>query len=115
MRAGRLRHRLIVEQPNVTRDDAGAEVPGWSVVATVWSGIEPLKGTENFQAGQILASVDTLIVVRWSPLLAAMSAKWRFRFPELTNPVTYNVQSVVHTNLGQREMRVMCASGNNQG
>jgi hypothetical protein len=44
-----------------------------------------------------------------------MSAKWRFRFPELTNPVTYNVQSVVHTNLGQREMRVMCASGNNQG
>lgn len=115
MRAGRLRHRLVVEQPSVTQDDAGSEVAGFATVATVWAGIEPLKGNEFAQDGQILASVDTLIVVRWSPQLAAMSAKWRLRFPELTNPITYNVQNVVHTNMGQRELRVMCSSGTNQG
>lgn len=116
MRAGRLRHRLIVEQPVSTRSATGAERVAFAAFATVWAAIEPIKGAEQQQAGQLIGSVDTKIVVRWSPQMALVAAKWRLRHAELRAPVVYDiVEHPTHVNLGQREIQFMCRSGVNNG
>ena len=55
MRAGKLRHRIAIEQPGSAQDpDTGEMVDGWAPVATVWASVEPLSAREFIaaQAGQ---------------------------------------------------------------
>jgi len=68
------------------------------------------------RSGQILAELDTKIVIRWSPNVAVVSAKYRLRHAEQSNPTTYNIAAPpIHVNLGQREIELMCKSGVNAG
>lgn len=115
MRAGRLRHRLIVERPDTYRDATGDELTTWVAVDTVWAAIEPLKGNERFNAGQIIADMNTQIIIRWSPAMDAMTAKWRLRHAERSNQTIYNIASVSHVNLGRREIQIGAKSGVNEG
>lgn len=116
MRAGRLRHRVIVERPEAARDDAGSEVLGWREIATVWAGIEPLRGSEALASAQVTAELDTRVVLRWSPLFEAqLTAKCRVRHALKTSPVVYNVAAPpIHVNVGQREIQLLCKSGVNE-
>lgn len=43
MRAGRLRHRVTIQQVTRTRDGFGQPVESWSAFATVWAAVEPLR------------------------------------------------------------------------
>jgi SPP1 family predicted phage head-tail adaptor len=116
VRAGRLRHRLIIERPEPTRDGSGDEIPGWVPLATVWAAIEPIKGKELTGGNQILAEMDTLIVIRWSPQVDAITAKYRLRHAEVRNPTIYNIAGPpAHVNLGQREIHIPAKSGVNTG
>lgn len=119
MQAGKLRHRVFVEQPVVSRDPAsGAELISFAPVGPpVWASIEPmLRGREIESGGQILTVLDTTIVLRWSPLFDAMTAKWRIREAWGPNPTIYNIGAPpVQTNLGKREIRVLCRSGSDEG
>jgi len=115
MRISRLRHRLIVERPDTYRDSTGDELVTWVTVDTVWAGIEPLKGQEGGNV-QVLAEMDTRIVIRWSPNMDAMTAKWRLRHADRRNPIIFNIAAPpAHVNLGQREIQIMAKSGVNLG
>lgn len=119
MRAGKLNSRLVIERPDVSQDDTGAELISWVKVGTVWARIEPIvstRGREALAGDQVQAVIDTKITIRWSPNVDDMTAKWRARFPTRDNPVVYNVTAPpAQVNMGQREVVLLCQVGVNKG
>ena len=114
MRAGTLRHRLIIERPDPARDASGDELGAWVRVATVWSRIEPAGGRETRTADQIIGELGTRIVIRWAQGLDSIAPKWRARHTG-DSPRVYDIVSVDHVGLGQREIHLMTRSGRTEG
>ena len=111
MKAGRLDKRLEIEQPISTQDASGSPVISWLAVGTVWASIEPIKGREALTSNQVIGTMDARIRIRQHPLLAAINPKWRCKY----NGVIFNIISVAHIALGNREIELMCLSGANDG
>jgi SPP1 family predicted phage head-tail adaptor len=62
---GRMRHRVTIQRVDEsTRDVAGAVVPAWVAVDTVWASVEPVSGREIFASGQVQANVTHRVVIR---------------------------------------------------
>lgn len=64
-RAGRFRRRLTIQSRTETTNDYGETVWTWSDHATVWAGIEPLRGREFFAAEQLQSEVQGRIRMRY--------------------------------------------------
>jgi len=109
MRAGTMRHRLVIEQPVMSDDDASIE--SWVPVTTVAASIEPLTGRERLSADQLQGETDTRIRFRWSPRVAGITAAWRGRH----GSVIYNIGSIADAKLRHRELELLCTSGVNEG
>ena len=63
--AGRLRHRLVIKDPNKTSQTTKGTPTGTpSTLATVWAEIAALTGAERFEAQQVTARVTHRITVR---------------------------------------------------
>jgi SPP1 family predicted phage head-tail adaptor len=65
MRAGELRHRLILQQPTQTRDNFGEMTTTWTDVARVWGAVEPASGRRYFEALQANAEVSGVVRIRY--------------------------------------------------
>lgn len=89
MRAGRLRHRVTIEQPTTTQDpNTGEQVPGWAAVATVWASVEPLSAREFIAAGAGQSSVSARVMMRYrSDVTAGMRLTYRGK--------VYNIKGVL--------------------
>lgn len=112
MRAGRLKHRIEIDEPVTTQTASGDEVVTWTAFGTVWGSIEPLKGRERLQAGEIIADMDTRINIRWSAHVDRIEAGWRLKH----GGVIYNISSPpAEVMMEQREIEMMCKSGANDG
>ncbi len=112
MNAGRLRHRIDVQQRVATQADTGELAYEWQSVANVWGAVEPLRGRESVYAGeQILGEMDTRITVRYSPATAQITAGHRL----VHQGTLFNVVSVAHVRLEQREIEILCKSGISDG
>lgn len=110
--AGRFRHRLLIQKPVMVLDETtGERVPDWQPVIEVWADIMPLRGKEALTGEQILADMNTRIVVRWSPILEEVTAAHR----GLHQNTIYNFVSLAHINLDRREIEIMAKSGANDG
>lgn len=73
LEAGRLSHRIRIEQYDYLRDSHGeviqnqetGETPQeWVVVAEVWAAIEPVSAREFIQSAATQSKVDARIVIR---------------------------------------------------
>ena len=65
MRAGRLRHRITIQEPASTVGGLGEKLKSWADVATVWAAIEPLRGREFFESHQRESEATTVITIRY--------------------------------------------------
>ena len=65
MQAGRLRHRLAIRQPTISRNEVGEEIITWATLATVWGRIEALRGEEQLQAKQLTAEIVARATLRY--------------------------------------------------
>jgi SPP1 family predicted phage head-tail adaptor len=104
MRAGRLRHRLVLQSQTETRDAHGAAVIAFTTEATVWGGIEPLSGREYFAQQQIQNEVSVRIVIRF---YSGLDESWRV----VNNGKVYSILSVINENERDRMMTLMCSKG----
>lgn len=52
-RLGALRHRVTIEEPVRTADEAGGAEVTWAYVASVWAEIQPKTGREVFESDQL--------------------------------------------------------------
>lgn len=65
MKAGKLRHKIIIEQAINSIDSYGATTRTWSTYATAWASVEPLTGREYFEQGKVNSEVTTRIRTRY--------------------------------------------------
>ena len=111
MRAGRLRHRVVIQQPNPTTDTFGQPVKGWSTVATIWAAVEPLNGREYFTAQQMNAETKVRIRIRYGSELSSITAAWRVTY----GGKTYDIIEIIQPKEINQEIILMCKEGINAG
>ena len=99
MRAGRLRHRVTIQQPSSSTNSRGGKIKSWSDLATVWASIEPLSGREIEQDFQLEPETTTRIVMRYkSGLTSNMRIKYGSRY--------YKILGITNTNERNYELIV---------
>lgn len=102
MRAGRLRHRVVVERATDGTDAYGDQVQTWTTLATVWAGIEPLSGREYLSAAHIQADVSTRIVMRGIPGVT-LTPKDRIRY----GARLFDIKQIVDQNAENVELQLL--------
>ena len=110
MRAGKLRHRVTIEQPTTVQDpNTGEQVPGWAAVDTVWASVEPLSAREFIAAGADQSSVSTRVTMRYrSDVAAGMRLAYRGK--------VYDIKGVLpDPESGLEWLTLPCAEGVTDG
>ena len=108
MRAGRLRHRVVLESRSTATNAYNEPVVSWSTVGTYWAAIEPLTGRERFGSGERIAEGDVRIVMRY---VGAITEENRITH----GGVVYDIKAVVKKNDIDREYELICQTGANAG
>ena len=101
MRAGLLRHRIVIEQTTESRDSSGSVVNTWTQFATVSSTYEPQSGKEGVTEDHTQATQAVKFRIRY---LAGVAPKMRITF----GGNIFDILSAVDY-LGMRtETHIMC-------
>lgn len=100
MRAGKLRHRVIIERLTATQDAAGQETGTWGTFATRWASLEPLSGRELVNAQQVSAEVTHAITLRY---LSGVVPKMRAVF----GGRNFDIQSVLNRDERKVELELL--------
>jgi SPP1 family predicted phage head-tail adaptor len=105
----RLKHRVMVQQRVIQRDEIGGAVPGpgsWQDVVSVRASVLDVSGREYMAAGATQNAAVTKITIRKrSGLEPAMRV--------LHEDVVYNVEAVLDQDNGT--LLLMCSRGANNG
>lgn len=65
MRAGLLKHRVVIETDEGTgRNSVGEHIEDWQPWGVAWAAIEPLSGQEIEDARQVAARATTKVTIR---------------------------------------------------
>ena len=112
MRAGRLRHRLVLQKPVTARNATTNEKETtWTTVSTVWGGIEPIRGKERVSAQGLDAVYDVRLPMRYSSEIAGIDATWR----ATNGGKVYAFQSVLNIDERNNEVEVLASEGVQDG
>jgi len=65
MRAGDLRHRIIIQTNTPTKDTHGGEVDSWATASTVWAKVTTLTGRKLEIARQINIEANVEVTIRY--------------------------------------------------
>lgn len=106
MQAGKLIHRLQLQQDNGTKDAIGGNVASWvDVGIPTWGSVEPLSGRDIILGAQISPDTTHKIRVRFrTGVHSAMRWKWLLptpRYYSMTGPP-------LDTETQNRELVCMC-------
>lgn len=118
MEAGRLRHRIIIDERVTAQDEYGDPVASWvEWAANVPAEIAPVSGKE-FLAGQgIVGQITTRITIRWRPGVVP-TMRLRHLVEDGSPPLfdIYNVHAVLpDPKSGRSHLTLMCTRGVNEG
>ena len=102
MRAGRLRHRVTLLRPEISRDALGTPQTTWIDAGAVWAGVEPLRGREFHAARQEYSDVAVRVVIRYR---AGIGADWRVDYD---GRVLELVAPPINPDERNRELQLMC-------
>lgn len=109
--AGRLRHRVTIEQRSDVQDTTtGAMVPSWTVFADgVPAAIEDLSVRESLAGQAMQSTVTTRITIRY---MDGLTADMRIRHGDLI----YNMQQpLADKGSGRVYLTIPCSKGVNDG
>ncbi|MFA5866915.1 MAG: phage head closure protein [Actinomycetota bacterium] len=102
MRAGQLRHKIVIQQVLLSQDAYGASVETLSTFATVWTSIEPISGREYFDSAKLNAEITHRIRIRYT---AGITPDMKVLFGSRT----FDILSIIDREERNREMELMCA------
>lgn len=66
MNAGKLRHRVELQEVSGSQDSFGESLRTYATYATVWASVEPLQGRELELAQQVSAETNHKITIRYN-------------------------------------------------
>jgi SPP1 family predicted phage head-tail adaptor len=103
MEAGKLRHKVTLEQLDTGQDSAGAVERSWSDFARdIWASVEPLSGREYFQAQQVASETSVRVRIRYrSGVLPTMRVVYGDR--------RFEILAVIDPEERHRELQLMCS------
>jgi len=108
-RAGRLQHKVNLQQQTTTRGSMGGSTRSWTTTATVRAGIEPISGKEFFQADQINSKTKVMIIIRYGSEWAAIDNTWRV--VDANTSKKYDINSVINEREMNGKFTLMCSEG----
>lgn len=110
MRAGNLRHRVIIEREvDNGPDDVGERMISYEKVAEVWASVEPLRGREFVETRQEQHQRDTRVRMRRQKGMIITPDCMRLVWvDEMDKRHIYDIQDVINVNNRDREWRIMC-------
>lgn len=73
MKAGRLRHRVTIQNFTTTRDASGQPIRTWFDAATVWAEVAPISGRELVASGAVSAEATIRVWMRFRRDVSAAS------------------------------------------
>lgn len=112
MRAGNLRHSVVIERPAEARPPAsGALVTKFRKLFETRASIVPLTGRELFAAQQVQAEVTTRISFRWRPV--DVDATCRVR--TVSGDQIYDILAVLPDATARREIMLLCILRTSEG
>ncbi|WP_163830730.1 phage head closure protein [Spartinivicinus ruber] len=101
MRAGRLKHRITIEKPELTKDEFGQPTKTWVVVCTTRAAIDPISGKEFFAAQQINNAINYKITMRYRP---GIKPQCRVKYKDRL----FDIHAVLNPKEANRELQLMC-------
>ncbi|WP_339684235.1 phage head closure protein [Gimesia maris] len=101
MEAGKLRHRIDIQQASESRNDLGEVNESWSSLSERWASIEPLQGRELEHAQQISEDINFKITLRH---MTGVTPEHRITF----NGRTFHILSVINTMEQNKELVLLC-------
>ena len=101
MRAGELRHRVVIQSKSASQSATTGEVTyTWAEVDTVWAAVEPLSEREFISGPAELQQVNTRILMRYrADVTSEMRCTW--------NGHTYDIESVIHDPM-RTQLTLLC-------
>jgi SPP1 family predicted phage head-tail adaptor len=109
MRAGKLRHWLIIEQNTISVDANGDRTESWATFAQCWGQIMSGVGREFFAAKQVYADLSHSILIRY---VAGVKHDMRIKFvdPKNSNTVRYfNIRSVANRDERNESLQIQAS------
>ncbi len=103
MEAGKLRHRIVIQQATEAQDGYGEPGLSWSTWATVYARVEPLSGREYFNspADQTLAEVTHRITIRYRDgITPTLRVVWKGQ--------VFDIEAVIEVESRGRELHLIC-------
>lgn len=95
IRPGRMRHRLVIEEPVKLPNVLGELTPTrWREVATVWAEIRPLRSNETIRARQVQMDLTHEVTIRY---FRGLTTDCRLRWDHSPSPTTryLNITGIV--------------------
>lgn len=85
MRAGLMRHRLVIQRPVLTKDAVGGDVQTWPTFVTVWGQVRPLSGREAYEGQRVTTTASHFMTIRYrDDITPQMRVVWHGRTFEIT-------------------------------
>lgn len=111
MRAGTLRHRIIIQRKvagSPQQNAAGEPAVTWSNWLTVWASVDPVTGKEPFLTQEHLSVVSHKVRLRYrSGIEAAQRISFDGRY--------FDIKAVLNWNERNREVLLLVEQGANEG
>lgn len=108
MRAGLLRHSILLQSPPGTQDAAGQPSLSWTDFATVRGDIRYLNGLEAIKSNEAVSLARASIRIRY---LTGVNAGMR----ATCNGVTFDIKTCLPDMTGRRFIDLACETGANNG
>ena len=88
MKAGRMRHKIVIETNTQARTSTGSLTDSWATHATVRCNVEPLSSREYFAADSVNTANQTKFQIRnLSTVTTKMRILWGSRY--------FDIQSII--------------------
>lgn len=108
MQAGRLRHKIVIQENRPTeKDEYGAPVDNWVDVLECRAGMEPLSGRQYFAARQVQAEQITRFPIRYPRIQIWAGMRIKYHDPVLNYDRYFNIDAAIDQNEGHREVFIM--------
>lgn len=104
IKIGQLRHRVELQQLNLTPDGQGGHNSSWSTIDTLWAYIEPSSGAEKLMAQKIEANYDHKIYIR---NYVGINETMRFFF----NNRYFHIKAVMREEERRWYTKILCKEG----
>lgn len=102
MKAGKLRHLVVLQTPSNTTSNTGDVQTGWATFKTLYANVVPLSGRDFYSAKAINSDITHRVELRWLPgVQPNMRVLHDGRLLELVSPP-------INVNERDRELHLMC-------